>query len=60
MEQPDARTIRSQPPEMIHLEHCDSRARMMPTRAAGMMARPVMANKVTPERLVLKYLVDMK
>lgn len=60
IEKPEARTVRVQPLEMIHRAHCDSLARTVPTKAAGVMASPVMANKATPTSVVEKYLVEMK
>lgn len=60
IEQPEARILRIQPPEMIHLEHRESFASTMPTNAAGVRARPVMDSKATPARVVEKYLVDIK
>jgi hypothetical protein len=43
------RIVKIQPPEMIHCVHLDSLARITPTIAAGAIASPIMASKVTAD-----------
>jgi hypothetical protein len=51
IEQPPDRMIRIHPPEMIHCVHRDSLARITPTIAAGAIANPIMASKVTADNV---------